>query len=69
VKSRGPMCRECLDWSARRPHLAGAVGRALLAHFYDVGWACRVEGSRVVRFSPAGKSAFSQQFPLILGMP
>jgi len=56
------MCRECLDWSARRPHLAGAVGRALLAHFYDAGWARRVAGSRVVRFSGHGRVAFDGAF-------
>jgi len=28
--SRRPLCRPCLDWSERRPHLAGTLGAALL---------------------------------------
>lgn len=28
--SRRPLCRTCLDWSVRRPHLAGALGAAIL---------------------------------------
>ncbi len=28
----------CLDWSERRDHLAGSLGRQLLAHFIDQGW-------------------------------
>jgi len=31
--SRSPLCRECLDWSERRSHLAGSLGRALLTQF------------------------------------
>ena len=32
ASSRRPLCRACLDWSERRPHLAGALGRAILDH-------------------------------------
>jgi DNA-binding transcriptional ArsR family regulator len=31
--TRRPLCRTCLDWSARRLHLAGALGAALLASY------------------------------------
>jgi DNA-binding transcriptional ArsR family regulator len=55
---RRPLCRECLDWSARRSHLAGSFGAALLDRFYDLGWAKRVPDSRIVRFSPAGEKSF-----------
>ncbi|MDP2699204.1 helix-turn-helix transcriptional regulator [Thalassospira sp.] len=58
-QSRRPLCRECLDWSARRSHLAGALGAALLDHFYAQGWARREKGSRVVLFSPAGEKRFN----------
>ena len=27
--SRRPLCRPCLDWSVRRQHLAGRLGKAL----------------------------------------
>lgn len=61
---RAPLCRECLDWSERRAHLAGSLGRALLARVESLGWAGRVEGSRVIRFSSAGEVAFRRQFGL-----
>ena len=60
--SRRPMCKSCLDWSARRSHLAGALGTALLDYFYDNGWAEREEGTRVVLFSKPGELKFKQLF-------
>ena len=59
---RTPLCRECLDWIARRSHLAGSLGRALLGRFEALGWASRNDTSRVVRFSPAGQAAFAGLF-------
>lgn len=61
---RSPLCRECLDWSERRSHLAGSLGRALLSRVEDLGWARRVEGTRIVRFTPKGEAAFRKKFPL-----
>ena len=60
--SRAPMCRECLDWSERRSHLAGSLGRAVFARFQALGWAKRDENSRIVRFSHAGETHFQQIF-------
>ena len=45
-RGKAPLCRSCLDWSARQTHLAGSVGRALLARMQALGWAERVEGTR-----------------------
>jgi DNA-binding transcriptional ArsR family regulator len=61
-KSKTPLCRSCLDWSARQTHLAGSVGRALLTRMQEMGWAERVEGTRVVRFTALGQKAFAQTF-------
>lgn len=61
-KARAPVCRTCLDWSARRTHLAGGLGRAMLARMEHLGWAKRETGSRVVRFTRAGGLAFDAQF-------
>lgn len=61
-KSRRPMCRSCLDWSSRRTHLAGSLGTALLNRFYDLGWAARVGGSRVVEFSAKGERLLLTKF-------
>lgn len=61
---RRPMCRACLDWSARRTHLAGALGQAMLTRLIDRGWASRQPESRVIAFSTSGKKAFESAFPL-----
>jgi DNA-binding transcriptional ArsR family regulator len=49
-------CRTCLDWSERRHHLAGAVAQALLERFIALGWAHRVDGTRVVAFTVSGEA-------------
>ncbi|MGH1415607.1 MAG: ArsR/SmtB family transcription factor [Pelagimonas sp.] len=61
---RTPLCRACLDWSERRSHLAGGLGRALLSQFIAQGWAKRLPDSRVIRFSSPGAAAFANRFPL-----
>ena len=55
---KAPLCRDCLDWSERRSHLAGSLGRALLSRVYDLGWAAREADSRVVTFSQQGERRF-----------
>ncbi|MEE9375712.1 MAG: winged helix-turn-helix domain-containing protein [Rhizobiaceae bacterium] len=62
AKLRRPLCKSCLDWSARRSHLAGALGTALLNQFFELGWAARLDNSRVVAFSTDGEQKFRQMF-------
>jgi DNA-binding transcriptional ArsR family regulator len=38
ASTRRPLFRPCLDWSERRPHIAGTVGAALLIRFHELGW-------------------------------
>jgi hypothetical protein len=38
----------CLDWTERRPHLAGALGAAILATLSTAGFIRRIPGSRTV---------------------
>jgi len=59
---RRPLCKACLDWSARRNHLAGALGAAFLDRFYALGWAKREAESRVVSFSKKGAAEFGKLF-------
>lgn len=63
-KGRAPMCRECLDWSERRSHLAGRLGRAVLDYVYAQEWARRDPDSRVIRFSVEGNRHFRAAFGL-----
>lgn len=58
--TRRPACRACLDWSERRPHLAGAVGAALLTSFLDRGWLRRLPRSRALAYTLPGRRAFEQ---------
>ncbi|WP_306302885.1 hypothetical protein [Aureimonas sp. AU40] len=62
--SRGkrPLCRSCLDWSERRPHLAGKLGTALLERSVELGWLVRTPKSRTLRISPAGERGFPETF-------
>lgn len=55
--SRRVLCRPCLDWSERRPHLAGTLGAALCTLCFDKGWIRRVENSRAVAVTPKGTRA------------
>ncbi|WP_171182313.1 helix-turn-helix transcriptional regulator [Ruegeria sp. HKCCD8929] len=61
-KSKSPLCRECLDWSERRSHLAGSLGRAFLSRFEDLSWARRDQKTRVVSFSANGVKEFERLF-------
>ncbi|MDU8910134.1 helix-turn-helix transcriptional regulator [Aestuariicoccus sp. MJ-SS9] len=62
-RNRAPLCRACLDWSERRTHLAGSLGRAFLQRMFETGWARRDPDSRVIRFTPPGDRAFAKAFP------
>lgn len=61
-RSRRMLCRPCLDWSERRPHLAGAVGSALLDHYLEKGWVRRLRGTRAVEITPKGQRGFRETF-------
>jgi DNA-binding transcriptional ArsR family regulator len=61
---RRPLFRCCTDWTERRPHVAGALGAALLRRYKDERWLVAVENSRKLMLTPAGESAFSRFFDL-----
>jgi DNA-binding transcriptional ArsR family regulator len=52
-----PQCRPCLDWSERRPHLAGQLGTRLCSHCLDQGWLVRRSGTRSLAVTPKGTLA------------
>ena len=63
-KGRAVLCRECLDWSEIRSHLAGSLGRAYLARFEELRWAKRTQESRVVKFTSKGVNRFNELFAI-----
>jgi len=62
TRSRRPFCRPCLDWSERRPHLAGAVDAGLAARCFELGWIGRIRDTRAVLVTPEGERGFSETF-------
>ena len=38
IASPMPTCRPCMDWSERRPHLAGPLATRLCRHLLERGW-------------------------------
>lgn len=56
---RRPVTRACLDWTERRPHLAGHAGALLCRHTFDHGWCRRVGTDRAVEITPEGRSAWA----------
>ena len=62
ASKRRAFCRPCLDWGERHHHLGGALGTALLARLFELGWARRAKDSRIVSFAPKGELAFRALF-------
>ena len=54
-RGRRAFARRCLDWTERKPHLAGALGAALFAQLVEAGWVARKKDSRVVRITHLGE--------------
>ncbi len=56
------LVRSCLDWTARRPHLAGRLGALLLQHLLDKGAVTRKAGTRAVQLNQGGSAYLSGTF-------
>jgi DNA-binding transcriptional ArsR family regulator len=63
---RRAFCRPCLDWSERRPHLAGTVGAALAGRCFQLGWITRVRDTRAVQVPASGRHGFAETFGIDL---
>jgi hypothetical protein len=57
---KAPLCKECLDWSERRSHLAGSLGRAFLTRIEELAWAKRDTQTRIITFSKLGERQFEE---------
>jgi DNA-binding transcriptional ArsR family regulator len=60
--ARRSFARECLDWTERTPHLAGALGAAMLSRFLTLGWIARRPKTRALRITHRGAREFHARF-------
>jgi len=52
--NRRPVARQCLDWTERRPHLAGQLGALMLQKMLEEKWFKRVKFSRELLITAKG---------------
>ncbi len=64
-KKKRRLACACMDWSARRPHLGGALGAALLDLSLARGWVTRGLDSRALRLSGNGARQMSAAFGVL----
>lgn len=57
AQARRPLLRTCVDWTERQPHLAGALGAALLSRCRAAGWLAPGAYPRALVVTPAGAQA------------
>ena len=60
--TRRRFCRPCLDWTERRPHIAGALGAAITRRLFDLGWIERMKRGHEVIVTPLGQRGLQQTF-------
>jgi DNA-binding transcriptional ArsR family regulator len=61
-RQRRAFARKCVDWTERRPHLAGALGAALTACWLQQDWVRRMPDGRYLLLTPTGGRALSRWF-------
>jgi DNA-binding transcriptional ArsR family regulator len=65
-KGRRALTRQCLDWTERRPHLAGALGAGISERLLELRWLRRVPSSRAVIVTSSGRRELQAHFALDL---
>ena len=59
-QGRRVVARRCLDWTERRPHVAGALGAAILRELVARKWVARRPGSRALRVTERGEESLAK---------
>jgi hypothetical protein len=53
-----------VDWSEQAHHLSGALGAALAARLFELGWVARLPRTRAVLLTDDGRAGLAEQFAL-----
>ena len=61
ARGRRRLALACVDWTERRPHLGGALGKALCDRFVTAGWVLRQPGTRAVLLTAAGREVLRER--------
>lgn len=61
-KKRSQFAKACIDFSERKYHLGGSLGKALFDQLESNGWVQRIVANREVKITPKGKKAFADRF-------
>jgi DNA-binding transcriptional ArsR family regulator len=64
LTGRRPLTRACLDWTERRPHVAGQVGAAILTSLLDRRWVRRSRTGRALRLTTDGERGLHETLGL-----
>lgn len=63
LAGRRQLARGCVDWTARRHHLAGALGAAVAERMFQEGWITRPDaGHRAISLTDDGKDGIISTF-------
>lgn len=64
--TRREFCRLCLDWTERKPYIAGALGAALAKRCFALGWIEQRKHSGAVLVTPPGRHGLLETFGIDL---
>ncbi|HEY2891092.1 MAG TPA: helix-turn-helix transcriptional regulator [Dongiaceae bacterium] len=67
AEQRRSFCRPCLDWSERRPHIAGSLGAQLADRCLALDWVQRRKDSRALTITRHGLRGFKDLLDIGLG--
>ncbi len=65
-KKKRKFCINCLDWSERKNHIAGSVGKAILDFLEQNKYITRSPGSRAVKITNAGRAFLKKEWHIVL---
>lgn len=62
ARQRRHLAPQCIDWSERLPHVAGAVGAAVASRLLELGWIERCRDDRSVSLTEIGRRMLREEF-------